>query len=64
MDDKNASEELASYHNSTGVIAHACDENGINLFNTVEKAYVTSIQSISSINRLNRCDIRFFYCIE
>ena len=32
------------------MIAHACDENGINLFNTVEKADVTSIQSINETN--------------
>ena len=29
MDDKNASEELASNQNSTGVIAHTCDDNGL-----------------------------------
>ena len=34
MDDKNASEELASHKNSTGVIDHTCDYNGINLINT------------------------------
>ena len=34
MDDKNASEELASNQNSTGVIAHTCDDNGIHLLNT------------------------------
>ena len=50
MDDKNASEELAYYHNSTGVIAHACDENGINLFNTEEEAVFTSIQSNNGTN--------------
>ena len=34
MDDNNASEELASHQNSTGVIDHTCDDNGINLLNT------------------------------
>ena len=31
MDANNAGEELASHQNSTGVIAHTCDENVINL---------------------------------
>ena len=34
MDDDNASEEIASHHNSTRVIDHTCDDNGINLLNT------------------------------
>ena len=34
MDDKNVSEELESHQNSTGVIDHTCDDNGINLLNT------------------------------
>ena len=29
MDDNNASEEIESYQNSTGVIDHTCDDNGI-----------------------------------
>ena len=33
-DDNTASEEIASHHNSTGVIDNTCDDNGINLFNT------------------------------
>ena len=32
--DKNASEEIASHQNSTGVINNTCDDNGINLLNT------------------------------
>ena len=34
MDEKTASEEIESYQNSTGVIDHTCDDNGINLLNT------------------------------
>ena len=34
MDDNNASEELSSHQNPTGVIDHTCDYNGINLINT------------------------------
>ena len=44
MDDKNASEELASHQNSTSVIDHLCDDNGINLLNTEEEVGVTSFQ--------------------
>ena len=34
MDDNNVSEEIASHQNSTGVIDHTCDGNGINVLNT------------------------------
>ena len=34
MDDNTASEEIASHNNSTGVIDHTCDDNGIYLLNT------------------------------
>ena len=34
MDDNNANAEIASYHNSTGLIDHTCDYNGIKLLNT------------------------------
>ena len=50
MDDNNASEELASHQNSTGVIDHTYDDNVINLLNTEEEADVTSIQSINRSN--------------
>ena len=36
MEDGNASEEIVSHHNSTGVIYHTCDDNGINLLITEE----------------------------
>ena len=36
MDEKTASEEIASHQNSTGVTDHICDENVINLLNTEE----------------------------
>ena len=32
--DKNTSEEIASHQNSTGVIDHTCDDNGIDVLNT------------------------------
>ena len=47
MDDNNASEELESHQNSTGVIYHTCDDNGINLLNTEEEVDVTYINSIN-----------------
>ena len=34
MDDNNASEEIESHQDSSVVIDHTCDENGINLLNT------------------------------
>ena len=34
MDDKNASEKISCHKNSTELIDHTCDDNGINLFNT------------------------------
>ena len=34
MDDNTASEEIESHQNSTGIIDHTCDDNGINLLNT------------------------------
>ena len=34
MDDSTESEEILSHQNSTGVIDHTCDDNGINLINT------------------------------
>ena len=37
MDENNASEELASHQNSTGLIVHTFDYNGINLLNTGEE---------------------------
>ena len=33
-DNNNASEEIASHHNSTGVIDRTFDDNGINVLNT------------------------------
>ena len=53
MDDNNASEEQASHQNSTGVIAHTCDDNGINLLNTEEETDIISIQSINGINDIS-----------
>ena len=56
MDDNNASEELAYHQNSTGVIDHTCDDNGINLLNTEEEADVTSIYYINGTNYLSMND--------
>ena len=53
MDDNNASEEIASHQNSTGVIDHTCDDNVINLLNTEEEADVTSIQYINETNDIS-----------
>ena len=53
MDDKNASEELASNQNSTGVIVHACDDTETNLLNIEEEADVTYIQSINGTNDIS-----------
>ena len=50
MDDNTASEEIASHKNPAGAIDHTCDDNGINLPNTEEEAYVTSIQYINGNN--------------
>ena len=50
MDDKNASEAIATHQNSTGVIDHSCDDNVINLINREEEADATSIQSINWTN--------------
>ena len=52
-DENNASEEISSHKNSTGVIYHTCDDNGINLLNTQEEADVTSIQSINRTNDIS-----------
>ena len=52
MDDKNASEELSFHQNSTGVIDHTCDYNGINLLNTDKEAGVTSIKYINGTNEI------------
>ena len=56
MDDKNAGEELASHQNSTGVIDHKFDENGINELNSEEQADVTSFQSINETNEISMND--------
>ena len=53
MDDNNASEEIVSHQNSTGVIYHACDDNVINLINTEKVADVHSIQSINVTNDIS-----------
>ena len=56
MDDSTESEEIVSHQNSTGVIDHTCDENGINLISTEEEADVTSIKSINGINDISMND--------
>ena len=53
MDDNNASEEISSHHNSTGVIDHICDSNRINLLNTKEEADATPIQYINGTNNIS-----------
>ena len=53
MDYKNASEQIASHNNSTGVIDHTCNYNGIDLINTEEEADVTSIQSMNRTNDIS-----------
>ena len=56
MDNNNVSEELASHKNSTVVIFHKCDDNGINLINIEEESYVTYIQSININNEISMND--------
>ena len=50
---KNSSEEIASHQNSTRVIDHKCDDNGINLLNIEEEAYVRSINDINATNEIS-----------
>ena len=56
MDESNAIEEMSSNHNSIGVIDHTCDENVINLLNTEEEAYFTSIKSVNGTNDMSMND--------
>ena len=49
----NRSEEISSHQNSAEVIDCTCDDNGINLLNTIEKVYATSIHSIDSTNDIS-----------
>ena len=53
MDDNTSSEEIASHNNSTVLIDHTRDDNGINLLNTEEESDVTSIQYISGTNGIS-----------
>ena len=56
MDEINTGEDLASTQNSTGVIDHMCDYNGIHLLNTGEEADVTSIEPINVTNNITMND--------
>ena len=60
MDDNNPSENIASNKNSTVVIDHKYDENGINLLNTEEEADVTYIQYINGTNGISTSDDKNF----
>ena len=53
MEDGNASEEIVSHHNSTGVIYHTYNDKVINLLNKEEEADITSIQSIHGTNDIS-----------
>ena len=53
MDAKYSSEKIESRQNATEVIDRTCDDNGINLINTEEEAYVTSIQFINGTNDIS-----------
>ena len=62
MIDNNESEELAYHQNSTGAIAHTCDDNIINLVNEEEEQDFKSIQSISVTNDISmNDDEKFIY---
>ena len=60
MIDNNESEELAYHQNSTGAIAHTCDDNIINLVNEEEEQDFKSIQSISVTNDISMNDDETF----
>ena len=53
IDEKNISEEISSHQNSSEVIDHTCDENGINLLNTEEEADFASINSINTTHYIS-----------
>ena len=53
MDENNTSAELSSHQNLLEVIDHTYDETGINLLNTEEESYVTSIHSINATNNIS-----------
>ena len=56
MDEKNISEEISSYQNSAEIIDYTLDDNGINLVNTKEELYVTSIHYINETNEISMND--------
>ena len=60
MNDKNASEQLAYHQNSTGVVDHTYDYNGINLLKTEDSVDAASIQSINETNHVYMNDIEIF----
>ena len=42
------------------MIDHTCDDNGINLLNTEEEAYATSIKYINGTNKISMNDDESF----
>ena len=40
-------------YNSSEIIDHTCDDNGINLLNAEEESYTTSIHSINETNDIS-----------
>ena len=50
MDDNTASEEIEFPQNSSVLIHHTCEENGINLLNAEEEVDATSIKSMNGTN--------------
>ena len=55
-DDNNTSEEISYHQNSSEVIDHTYDENGINFLNTEEEAGFTSIHYINTTTGISMND--------